>query len=530
MSFVSFEFGLFMLLTVGAYFCVPKKWQWICLLAASAIFYAASGITGLIFPAMATVIVYVAALLIEKQNTALTAQLKNADAAQKKLLKAVCVRKKRLIVTVAVVLCVGTLVTVKYNDFFFGNINLLLSLTGTGMQLAVPDLIKPLGISYFTLQAIGYLIEVYRGKTKAERSLPRFALFISYFPQIIQGPLTKYQDLTKTLYEPHAWDYDRVRSGALRVLWGYFKKLLIATRIGVVFNHVLGIHHDPVSDGIVIFLTFILYGFQVYADFSGGIDITLGISEIFGIQVAENFRRPFFARSVAEFWQRWHMTLGAWMRNYVFYPLALSKPFSALGKKIRGVWGAHAAKIIPTSLASFVVFVLVGVWHGTGFKYVAYGLYHAIFVSTATLLEPLYARCRSRLHIREESKPFVLMQMLRTLLLVTVGRYLSAANSLRAAVRMYRVTFTGDWSFAFLVDWIDIFGLAAPDMYCLLIALAVIFVVDVINEKGICIRSRVLQMPLPLRWAFYLIALYAVIIFGAYGEGFDASAFIYERF
>ena len=530
MSFFSTKFALFMLVVFAAYFCAPKKYQWLCLLAASYLFYAFSGLDGLAFLILATGVVYAAGLLLDRQQALLAERTKAADAAQKKLEKALCQKRKRLIVTGAVVLTLGSLVLVKYGEFVIGNINDAISLTGTGFRLPVPNLIKPLGISYFTLQAIGYLIEVYRGKTKAERNPFRFALYISYFPQIIQGPFSKYQDLTKTLYSPHSWDYRRVRSGALRILWGYFKKLIVAMRISIIFSAVLGQYQDPATGGVVILLTFLLYGFQVYADFSGGIDITLGISEIFGIEVAENFRRPYFARSVAEFWQRWHMTLGAWMRNYVFYPLALSKPFNTLGKKIRGVFGSHAAKIIPTSIASFIVFVLVGVWHGTGFKYVAYGLYQAVFVSTATLLEPFYTRCRTRLHIDENSKGFILFQMLRTIMLITIGRYLSAATSLKNAVRLYRFTFTRGFCFDQLLNWEETFGLGIPDTICLAVGVLIMLIVDFLNEKDIFIRERVLSAKTPARWAFYIIALYAIIIFGMYGEGFDASAFIYERF
>ena len=530
MSFFSTKFALFMLVVTAAYFSVPKKHQWLCLLIASYLFYASGGLGGLVFLVLTTAVVFAAGLLLEKQQDVLAERLKTADAEQKKTEKALCQKRKRRIVTLAVVITLGILVTVKYSESLAESVNAALKAVGAGARLPVPDLIRPLGISYFTLQAIGYLVEVYRGKTKAERNPLRFALYISYFPQIVQGPFNKYQDLVKTLYGPHSWDYRRVRSGMLRILWGCFKKLVVAMRIGVIFDAVMGRYQDPTAGGVVILLTFVLYGFQVYADFAGGIDITLGISEIFGIEVAENFRRPYFARSVAEFWQRWHMTLGTWMRSYVFYPLALSKPFNALGKKIRGVFGAHAAKIIPTSIASFIVFVLVGVWHGTGLKYVAYGFYQAVFVSSATLLEPFYARCRERLHIREESRLFIAFQMVRTLMIITIGRYLSAANSLRGALRLYRVTLTRGLCLGMLADWEATMGLGVPDTLCLFIGIAIMLIVDVMNEKGVCVRERVLKAKTPVRWAFYIVALYAVIIFGMYGKSFDASAFIYERF
>lgn len=530
MSFLSLEFGIFMLLVISVYFVIPKRYQWILLLIASYLFYASNGLGGLVFLVLTTVIIFVAALLVEKRQAQLAERTKNADADQKKREKALCQKHKRFIVAGAVTLTLGILVIVKYSEFVFGNLNAALSLMRLGVELPIPDLIKPLGISYFTLQAIGYLFEVYRGKTKAEHNLARFALYISYFPQVIQGPFNKYQDLVKTLYGPHSFDYRRARSGALRIMWGCFKKLIVAMRIGVIFGHVLGPYQDPSSGGVVILLTFLLYGFQVYADFSGGIDITLGISEILGIELAENFRQPYFARSVAEFWQRWHMTLGTWMRNYVFYPLALSKPFNKLGRALRGKVGAHAAKIIPTSIASFIVFLLVGIWHGTGYKYAAYGLYQAVFVSTATLLEPFYARCRARLHIREDSKTFILFQMLRTIMLITIGRYLSAANSLLGALRLYRCTFTRGLCLNMLLDWETTFGLDIPDTLCMLAGILIMLAVDWFNEKDICIRKRVLDAKTPVRWAFYIAALYSIIIFGMYGKGFDASAFIYERF
>lgn len=530
MSFFSLEFGIFMLLVTVVYFIVPKKYQWILLLFASYLFYASNGLNGILYLILTTIIIYTAGLLLEKLQTGFAECTKGADAEQKKLEKALCQKRKRLVVAGAITLTLGILVFVKYSEFVFCNLNAVLSHIRAGFELPVPDLIKPLGISYFTLQAIGYLIEVYRGKAKAEHNPARFALYISYFPQIVQGPFNKYQDLVKTLYGPHYFDDRRARSGALRIMWGCFKKLIVASRIGIIFSHVLGPYQDPSSGGVVIFLAFLLYGFQVYADFSGGIDITLGISEILGIDLAENFRRPYFARSVAEFWQRWHMTLGAWMRNYVFYPLALSKPFNKLGRMLRGKLGTHAAKILPTSIASFIVFLLVGIWHGTGYKYAVYGIYQAIFVSTATLLEPFYARCRARLHIRENSILFILFQMLRTVMLITLGRYLSAANSLRGALRLYRITFTRGLCLNMLLDWEATFGLDIPDTFCMLTGVLIMLAVDLFNEKGICIRQRVLNAKTPVRWAFCIVALYAIMILGMYGKGFDASSFIYERF
>lgn len=531
MQFFSLNFALFFLMVLAAYFLLPKKYQYLCLLAASYVFYLRQGVQGAVFLVLTTVVVYTAGLLLERQQLAFAerTQAPGCDAALKKREKALCQRRKRQIVTVSVVLCIGALALSKYSDQLLGSVNAALGALGASARLDGFSIIKPLGISFYTLQAIGYLIEVYRGKTKAEHNLLRFALFISYFPQVVQGPISKYQDLTKTLYAPHDWDSSRALSGALRILWGYFKKLVIADRVGVAVQFILG-GQNPNAEGLIVLTTFILYGFQIYADFSGCMDIVLGISEIFGIQVTQNFARPYFARSVAEFWQRWHITLGAWMRNYVFYPLALSKPFNQMGRKLRRLCGPYAAKVLPTSLASFIVFLLVGIWHGTGWKYVAYGLYNAVFVSSATLLEPLYERARRRLNVREESRVYHLLQMLRTALLTTLGRYFSRAGSFSAAIALYRATFVRNMRPLFFLSWEENFGQSVPDAICAGVAVLIMFAVDLLNERGVCVRREIAKKPTAMRWAFYMIAIYSIIIFGAYGVGFDASAFIYQGF
>ena len=527
MSFISFKFVFFLLLVVFAYFIVPKSKQWVCLLIASYLFYMSGGIQSVLFILLTTITVFFAGIRLEKQQVLLSEKLKSIkDAAEKKEEKALCQKRKRRILTAAIAFNIGLLVLLKYAQLpinsFFSSV--------TGSEKDILDIIVPLGISFYTLQSIGYLMELYRGKTKAEHNLARFALFISFFPQIMQGPISKYQDLTKTLYGPHDFDYQRVRSGVLRIMWGYFKKLIIAERTGLVFRSIIEFYDINGLTGPVLFFAFIVYGFQIYSDFAGGMDITLGISEIFGIQVVENFNRPYFSRNVAEFWQRWHMTLGAWMRNYVFYPLALSKPFNAFGKKIRGVFGSHAAKIIPTSIASFIVFLLVGIWHGTGYKYVAYGLYNAFFVSTATLLEPMYEKARKFFRVPESSFIWYLFQMGRTLLLVTIGRYFSSSTSFMKALRLLKSTFfIDDTAFAY-TTWPQVMQLGKLDAACITLAVLLMFAVDIFNERGVCVREKLVKKALPIRWAVYIACILCLAVFGKYGVGFDSGAFIYQGF
>ena len=282
--------------------------------------------------------------------------------------------------------------------------------------------------------------------------------------------------------------------------------------------------------GAYIWAAAVLYTFQIYADFSGGMDIVLGMSEIFGIRMTENFRRPILAGSVAEFWQRWHITLGSWMRDYLFYPLALSGRFNRLGKRLRRRFGPYVGKVAPAVLASFIVFTCVGVWHGAEWKYVVYGFYQALFVSTATLLEPFYARMRKGLHVRETSAGFQAFRVLRTFLIIMVGRVLSRAGSLGDALAMLGAGVSA-WNPQVLWDGSFLaFGVTVAEWVVLAVAVAAWMAVDALNERGVVVRERLEARALPLRWAAYILGAMIVLIFGVYGPGFDAASFIYGGF
>ena len=358
----------------------------------------------------------------------------------------------------------------------------------------------------------------------------KFALFVSYFPQIIQGPISRYDELASQLYGEHDYEYGRVKFGVQRAIWGYFKKLVVAERISFLTSYVFENYQLENLRGAILFLSVLLYGIQVYADFSGGMDIVLGISEVFGITLTENFRQPFMAKSVAEFWQRWHMTLGFWMRDYIFYPLALSKPFAKFGKFLRKKIGNRAGKVIPTSLASFIVFVIVGIWHGAAWKYVFYGVFMAAFVSAGTLFADFYASMRKVCHINEEQRWWQLFQTVRTVFIITLGRYFSCAPTLTDALKMWGRTFSV-FNPKVIVDGTFYgLGLSTRGLYLMLISVLIIFIVDVIHENGIRIRPALERQHAVVRVVVYIIAIFSILIFGVYGIGFEASNFIYQGF
>lgn len=534
MSLFSLQFFVFLGIVSVVYFLIPKRFQWICLLIASYIFYTWSSLKIVVFLLFSTLSTFGIGLWLQKKNDAHAKALAEATASgvrvDKKALKKTFTRQKRWILSLGLVANFLILGVVKYGNFIIENLNSVFSLAGIGVPLPFLSVMLPLGISFYTFQSAGYLIDVYRGKVTADRNPFRYALFVSYFPQIIQGPIGRHRDLAHQLFEPHSFDYTRVKFGVQRILWGFFKKLVIAERAVIIVNQVFDNFRGEGYQGIILFLGAFMYSIHIYGDFSGGVDIVCGISQIFGIQLSENFRQPFFSKSVSEFWQRWHITLGSWMRDYVFYPLALSKSFSKMGKSLRKLGNNYIAKVLPTCLASFIVFLLVGIWHGASWKYVAYGLYSAVLVSTGTLFEPLYAKCRSFFHIVPDRFSFRCFQILRTNLLITIGRYFSRANSFMDAIQMYKDTFRV-WNPWVLVDGtLYTLGLDQSNFTFLFLMILLLLWVDYLQEKGCHLRESLARQGIVFRWIVYILALLAVLVFGMYGPAYQASDFVYQGF
>ena len=306
MSFFSLTFLIFVLILAALYFLIPGKYQWILLLAGSYVFYIwAGGWRASLFLITTTVTVFAGGLIMDRIAESYSRN-KPEDKKEQKKQKALIQKKKRVVMVVVLLLNLLILGAVKYAAFVFEQLNALFSAAGSSLTLSIPKLLLPLGISFYTFQSLGYLIDVYRGRVKADRNFFQFALFLSYFPQIVQGPISRYGQLAHQLYEAHSFDYARVRSAIMRIMWGFFKKLVIADRIAVIVNEVFGNYSTKGYTGFIVFTGALLYSIQIYADFSAGMDITIGLSEMLGITHTENFRQPFMAKSVAEFWRRWH--------------------------------------------------------------------------------------------------------------------------------------------------------------------------------------------------------------------------------
>lgn len=533
MSLLSGKFVLFFLCVFLAYFLMPRKNRWIVLLVGSYVFYLSASVKMTAYLLLTTFTTFFSAKKLGALNreTAeyLTVHKAELDREERKNYKAAQVRRKRRVLLFAVLWNIGTLCVLKYTGFVFDIINRTLHFAA-GMDAVLPGVrfLLPLGISFYTFQAVGYVIDVYRGKYEPDTSLPRYMLFVSFFPQIIQGPISRHDQLAHQLYEGHAFDYARAAMGLQLILWGLIKKLVLADRLILISNRIFQNYQD--YSGLTMFIGGTVYGIYMYADFSGGIDMIRGIAEIFGIEMIQNFERPYFATSMSEFWRRWHISLGAWMKDYVFYPLSLSKAFGRLGRKTKKWFGVKTGKVIPTYLATFITFVLVGIWQGTELKYVGYGFWNATIIAGSLLLKPVYRKALQLFHIQADCLYWKAFGMIRTFFLCSLGRFFSGGLSLKSALLMMKSFFTV-WNPEVLTDGTFLnMGLTARDWWVVLVMLIIMLIVGVIQERGIRIRQSITGMALPVRWFLYIGAIVFLVLLGQYGPGFVSADFVYQQF
>ena len=531
MTFTSFPFLLFVAAVVLVYYLVPGRFQWCVLLLASLVFYWVNSRWLLLVLLAAAALTYGAGRAIYTVNDAGRRSLKEQGAAlsreEKKLCKERTKKKAKRILLLGVLLDLGMLLFLKYHNFFAETSNSLLG--RFGLTIPLHRLLLPLGISYYTLQAIAYMVDIYRGKYEPDRNFGKFLLFMSFFPQLIQGPIARHDQLARQLYAEHRFDYQRLCYGVQLMLWGWMKKLIIADRLAMPVDQIF--NNSAQYSGLLVFFGAVCYGLQVYTDFSGGIDVARGFSQILGVELAENFRQPYFSRSIEEFWRRWHITLGAWLRDYVFYPLSLSKTFGNLGKKARKTFGTSFGKKLPAFLAMFIVYFLVGFWHGPSWKYIAFGVWNAVFIMSGILLKEFYEAARQKCGIREDAVTWRVFQMFRTFLICSMGRFFSRAGRLTTAVSMFASVFRNTRDLSFLLDGTLLtLGLDTANWFLLFIAVLVLFAVGLLHERGVRLREAIAAQPLIFRWGIYCAAVLALLVFGMYGPAYSKTAFIYEQF
>lgn len=530
MSLSSASFLIFLTITVVLYYLVPKKLQWMVLLAASYYYYLSYGYKIVAFLLMTTFTTYAGGRMLGLINSKKKAQFqqfgKEVTSEEKKAISDRITRNKKWIVAGILLINFGILAAMKYYNFTAENLNVLLGLF-SNISLPTYKWLLPVGLSFYTFQSIGYVIDVYRAKYSPEQNFFRFALFVSFFPQIIQGPISRFDQLAHQLYQEHSFSFDRLKYGIQLMMWGFFKKLIVADRTAVIVNNVFA-NYQKYSGSEIAFAVF-MYCIQIYCDFSGGIDIIRGIAQILGIDMIENFQRPYFATSLSDFWRRWHISLGAWMKDYLFYPLSLSKPFGKLGKFARKRLKGNLGKILPVSLVTFIVFFTIGIWHGASWKYIAFGIWNGGIITFSLINAPTYAKILNKLHINSDSTYWKLFQILRTTVLVFIGRYFTRGETLMTALRMIKRTVL-HFDARSLVSNVLSLGLSSFDLLVVFLCGLIIIFIGYLKEKGIHIRESLEKKNMFIQWLVLAAGLIMIVFFGIFREGYIASEFIYKQF
>lgn len=523
MAFTSFNFLIFALITVCVYYATPKGWKWLALLVASYAFYLLSSPKTFVFILLTTIVTFFGGKGIGKINAEhkayLDANKTNLSKDEKKALKVETQKRKKKIVAVTLIFDFGILAILKYFRVYIETLGF-----GDTFNLGI---LIPLGISFYTFQSAAYIMDIYRSKIEPDKNLAKFALFTAFFPQIIQGPISRYDQLAHQLYANHKLSYVNLQRGVQLMMWGFFKKLIVADRIAIPCSQIFDNYHD--YHGGIIFMGMLFYTIQIYADFSGGIDIARGVARCMGITMTHNFRRPYFSVSLSEFWNRWHISLSHWCRDYIFYSIAMSKFFGKLGKNLRSVLGDRVGKLFPVIVAQFATFLTIGIWHGAEFKYIAYGLYNGIVIVSGLLLEPYIEKLQDKLHIDVQSKWWKGFSIIRTFFIVLFGRIFPKATSFTAAIDML-VSMFKPMGFGAFYDTLMDLGINGVDYIILIVACVIWFIISLNEELEGKVYGQLARKPRGVRWAVYLLALAAILIFGIYGPGYDAIAFIYRGF
>ncbi len=491
-TFLSFYFILFVFILAFLYYVLPEKVRWLVLLAGSVLFYSTAGIHPLIIIVLTALITWLAALFIA------------SDAKKER-------RKRRLILSSAVLVLLAALV--------FGKCYILLEWKF--------HYIIPLGISYYTFSAIGYLADVYWGKDTAEQNFLKLALFLLYFPKILQGPIARHRNLGRQLIQGHRFDYQEFCFGMQLALWGYFKKLVIADRLGIFTSSVFSGYRS--LGGAVTVLGAALSAVQLYCDFSGCMDIAAGVSQMFGIRLERNFAHPFFSRTAAEFWRRWHITLGTWFKDYVYMPAVVSAPLIRLSGRIRKRFGKRAQSVVMTAIPLAAVWILTGLWHGTGLNYLVWGAYWGILIIFSAVFAPEIRKITAWLKINTNAPSWKYIQMARTFLLFSFARLITVPGDLAVTAQMLRTVFTSPqlWQlsdgtlYAQGLDWREFVFVTA--MTCVLWFVS-------LKQETCSLREKIAGWNLIARCAFYACALMFVLIFGIYGPSYGAGAFAYMNY
>lgn len=523
-SFFSLEYLAFFLpAAIIGYSIVPKCLKKYALLLGSLGFFLLISGSLVIYLLLAILCAWGFGLWLGHIHETKNAAVKAAERSQRKAIKHRYLMRCRWVLGLAAAVLIGTLLVLKYSGFFMENVNILL-----GTEYPIPSFVLPIGISFYTLQAVSYLFDVYRETIPTDRNLFRVGLFIAFFPQIVEGPICRYSQTAQQLWEVKGIRYHNLTMGLQRIAYGLMKKMVVADRLN---TFVTSVFTDYATlPGGVIALGALCYTAQLYMDFSGAMDAVAGTAQIFGVTMPENFQRPFFSKTISEFWTRWHISLGAWFKDYIFYPVTMSKPMKNLTSAARKKIGNYYGPLTAGSIALLCVWLSNGLWHGAAWSYIFFGIYHFTFILMGNLFTPVSKQVQQKLRIQPDSKGFRLFQILRTCIIVVIGELFFRAEGLGIGMRMFARMICAPQLTQITMAQLAALGLDHADIVITVITLGIVFTVSLANERGISLRAQLQNKPLVVRWILLYALIFFILIFGAYGVGYDPVNPMYANF
>lgn len=478
MTYMSLAYYAIVLVAVFLYYLLPKKSRWIILLSASGYFYylVVSDTKQILVFLFSIFVSYFAGVILEEH-------------------------KEKWMLMLGIVFSILPL-------FLYRMITLIQGTIGYDVSF---HLVIPIGISFYSLQMVSYLVDVYRKKTKAQRNIFKYGLFASFFPLIIQGPISRYDQIAPQLFEGHSYDEERFMKGIQLIIWGFFLKYMIADKASVFVNAIFADYEY--YGGVYVWIAAILYSVQLYTDFLSCVTISQGVAGLFGIDIMDNFVRPYFATSIKDFWRRWHVSLSSWLRDYIYIPL-----------------GGNRKGKVSKYKNLMITFLISGLWHGGSWKYIVWGGMHAGYQIVGELCEDKRNQFMEKGHFPKGSQTRIILSRLGTFLLVMFTWVIFRADSLKAGAEMILSMFTTFNPWALFDYSLFGFGLLKEDFLVLCLAIFVLILIEILQEKGFVMRDWFAKQNLVVRWGIYLCAIWSIWIMGTYGFGFNAADFIYGGF
>ena len=498
MQFNSVDFMIFFPAVLVIYFVIPKKARMYWLLVASYYFYMSWNAQYAFLIGGSTVITYVCALLLSRTQDSSTGK-----------------KKKKWIMALCFFVNLGILALFKYGNFGIETANRILSAFHIRLINRRFSFLLPVGISFYTFQALGYMIDVYRGEVEAEKNFFRYALFVSFFPQLVAGPIERSKNLLsqmRNIEDIKLWNAKRVTSGTILIVWGLFMKMVIADRVSILVDAVFNNYRMYGSTELII--AALGFALQIYCDFGSYSMIAIGSAKVMGFDLMENFNAPYFACSIRDFWSRWHISLSTWFRDYLYIPLGGNRK----GK---------ARKAINTML----VFLVSGLWHGANWSFVVWGGIHGLYQVIGDLIKPMKDKAIKRLHIRTECFSWHFLQSIITLGMVSFAWIFFRSDTIMDALRYIKRIFLKPSPWILFDGGIYSLGLDQAEMNILFVSLLILFIVDLIRtKKGVTLDRYLFSQNLWFEWLVVIALILMIFTFGEYGPTFDAKQFIYFQF